>query len=106
MNVLVEGLGKLEAAGVIRRQTESPRATFAFKHAMIEEAAYASILKEERRDLHARAAERLGGLGPNHDSSQLAALAHHYSRAGLLPRPWAPGLLPDEPRCSVPPTRK
>jgi class 3 adenylate cyclase/predicted ATPase len=81
---LLEGLSQLEAAGVLRRQMRPSGATYAFRHAMIEEAAYASMLKEERRDLHARAASRLSALGPNHDSSQLALLAHHYSRAGML----------------------
>ena len=81
---LLEGLSKLEAAGVVRQQMRPSGATFAFKHAMIEEAAYASMLKEERRNLHARAAVRFSALGPNHDSSQLAVLAHHYSRAGML----------------------
>ena len=81
---LLEGLSQLEAAGVLRRQMRPSGATYAFRHAMIEEAAYASMLKEERRDLHARAASRLSALGPNHDSSQLALLAHHYSGAGML----------------------
>ena len=81
---LLDGLSKLETAGVIRQQMRPNGATFAFKHAMIEEAAYASMLKEERRDLHARAAARLGAPSPNRDSSQLAVLAHHYSCAGML----------------------
>ena len=57
---------------------------FAFKHAMIQEAAYSSLLKEERRELHARAASWLAQEAPIGESSHPAVLGYHYARAGYI----------------------
>ena len=81
-DALLEGLSRLEAAGVLRQQVRSESA-YAFRHVIIQEAAYSSLVKEERRDLHARAASWLSNLGSNRESGQLAVLGHHYSRAGM-----------------------
>jgi class 3 adenylate cyclase/predicted ATPase len=81
-DALLEGLSRLQAAGVLKEQARSESA-FAFRHVMIQEAAYSSLVKEERRDLHARAASWLSNLGSNRESAQLAVLGHHYSRAGM-----------------------
>jgi len=81
---LLQTLRKLETAGLLRQQHRTSDETFAFNHAMIQEAAYGSMLKEERRQLHARATSWLKGLGRTRDSGQLAVLGHHYSRAGML----------------------
>ena len=58
---------------------------FSFKHAMIQEAAYSSLLKEERRELHARVASWLLQEAAIRESSQPAVLGYHYARAGNIP---------------------
>jgi predicted ATPase len=76
-------LGQLETLGLLRREGVIPEATFVFKHAMLQEAAYSSLLKDERLQLHAHAASWLRQTAANTDSGDLAVLGHHYSRAGL-----------------------
>ncbi|KRR24783.1 hypothetical protein CQ14_05410 [Bradyrhizobium lablabi] len=80
---LRHALQALESAGVVYRLVEDQTAPFMFKHAMIQEAAYSSLLKEERRELHARVASWL--LQEAKESSQPAVLGHHYARAGNIP---------------------
>jgi class 3 adenylate cyclase/predicted ATPase len=77
-------LEALERAGIAYRIKEQGT-LFAFKHAMIQEAAYASLLREERRELHARAASWLVQQAALGDSSQSAILGYHYARAGNIP---------------------
>lgn len=74
----------LERAGIVYRVNELQRTLFAFKHAMIQEAAYASLLKEERRELHARAAAWLAQQVVG-ESDEPAVLGYHYARAGAIP---------------------
>jgi class 3 adenylate cyclase len=83
-DALLPALDELEKAGLLRAQGRSEEGTFAFRHALMQEAAYTSMLKEQRRDLHAQAASWLKGLGTDHDSGELAVLGHHYSRAGMV----------------------
>jgi tetratricopeptide (TPR) repeat protein len=82
---LKRALEALERAGVVYRINELQRTLFAFKHAMIQEAAYGSLLKEERRELHARAAAWLVQRAATGESSQPAVLGYHYARAGDIP---------------------
>jgi class 3 adenylate cyclase/predicted ATPase/DNA-binding transcriptional ArsR family regulator len=79
---LTQALTKIEESGLLYRQRSGTRA-FLFKHAMIQEAAYTSLLKELRADLHARAANWLRRRSPL-DGPQLAILGYHYSRAGMI----------------------
>ena len=81
---LLRGLAVLESAGLVHRVQERGETLFVFKHAMIQEAAYASLLKEERRELHARAASWLRQGVPIVDYGQPAVLGYHYSRAGSI----------------------
>jgi len=80
---LMGAVAQLEAAGIIRRHGDPPQATFVFRHAMLHEAAYASLLREERRELHARAAAWLRHGGSMSETAEPAVLGHHYSRAGM-----------------------
>ena len=52
---------------------------------MIQEVAYSSLLKEERRELHARVASWLLQEAAIGESSQPAVLGYHYARAGNIP---------------------
>jgi len=82
---LSRGLEVLESAGIVHRAQKHRDALFVFNHAMIQDAAYASLLKEERRELHARAAAWLRQGAPIREGSQPAVLGYHYSRAGSIP---------------------
>ena len=81
---LKHALWALENAGIVYRMEES-QALFTFKHAMIQEAAYSSLLKEERRELHARVASWLLQEAAIGESSQPAVLGYHYARADKIP---------------------
>src|SRR6266436_6477631 len=61
------------------------RQVFKIKHAMIQEVAFSSLLKEERRELHARVASWLLQEAAIGESSQPAVLGYHYARAGDIP---------------------
>ena len=52
-------LDRLVAAGLLFRQGMPPHATYLFKHALVQDAAYGTLLREPRRALHARIAETL-----------------------------------------------
>ncbi|KJC54023.1 hypothetical protein UP10_40765 [Bradyrhizobium sp. LTSPM299] len=82
---LKHALRALESAEIVYRIEESQGAIFAFKHAMIQEVAYSSLLKEERRELHARVASWLLQEAAIRESSQPAVLGYHYASAGNIP---------------------
>jgi predicted ATPase/class 3 adenylate cyclase len=81
---LDQALHNLESAGLLYRQQGAATALFGFKHALIQETAYTSLLKDTRTKLHAREAARLQQFVSNTDSGQLALLGYHCSRAGML----------------------
>jgi class 3 adenylate cyclase/predicted ATPase len=76
---------RLETENILYRRKKTQHTTFIFKHAMIQELAYASLLKEARTALHARVASRLERLSSNGSGQELAILGYHYSRAGMFP---------------------
>src|SRR5437773_2074973 len=82
---LKHALQALESAGIVYRIEEPQAALFTFKHAMIQDAAYSSLLKEERRELHARVASWLLQEAAIRESSRPAVLGYHYARAGNIP---------------------
>jgi class 3 adenylate cyclase/predicted ATPase/DNA-binding transcriptional ArsR family regulator len=81
---LREALAKLEGAGLLHRRGAPPDAVYAFKHALIQDAAHATLLRGRRRELHARAATVLEERFPDLAEQQPELLAHHYTGAGLL----------------------
>ena len=60
-----------------------PQATYMFKHALIQDAAYQSLLKSTRQQSHQRVAHVLGAQFPAIVDQQPELLAHHYTEAGL-----------------------
>jgi class 3 adenylate cyclase/tetratricopeptide (TPR) repeat protein len=78
LDVLGE-LGALEAHGLVRIEATAPELTYAFRHALVQEAAYAGLLRRERQGLHRRVAELLATHDGDGDS---AVLAHHLDLAG------------------------
>ena len=77
---------KLEEAGLAIRRGSPPHATYTFKHALVQDAAYESLLKSARRSLHARVAEVMEETSPGVAETQPELLAHHYTEAGLTER--------------------
>ena len=61
-----------------------PHASYLFKHALVQDAAYGTLLREPRRALHARIAETLEGQFADIAESQPELLARHYTEAGLI----------------------
>jgi class 3 adenylate cyclase/tetratricopeptide (TPR) repeat protein len=80
---LHSGFDRLIDAGLLFQQGVPPYATFRFKHALIQDAAYGTLLREGRRDLHARIAKTLKEHFTHIRETQPETLAHHYSKAGL-----------------------
>jgi class 3 adenylate cyclase/predicted ATPase len=81
---LGSALDRLIAAGLLFRQGMPPHATYLFKHALVQDAAYGTLLREPRRALHARVAETLEGQFAGIPESQPELLARHYTEAGLI----------------------
>ena len=81
---LGSALNRLIQAGLVFRQGEPPHATYLFKHALVQDAAYGTLLREPRRALHARVAETLDGQFPEVAENQPELLARHSSEAGLI----------------------
>jgi class 3 adenylate cyclase/predicted ATPase len=81
---LGSALDRLTAAGLLFRQGVPPYATYLFKHALVQDAAYGTLLREPRRVLHARIAETLEGQFTEIAESQPELLAHHLTECGRL----------------------
>jgi predicted ATPase len=81
---LASALDRLIAAGLLFRQGVPPYATYLFKHALVQDAAYGTLLREPRRALHARIAETLEGQFAEIAESQPELLARHCTEAGLI----------------------
>lgn len=81
---LNSALDRVIAAGLLFRQGVPPQATYLFKHAMVQDAAYGTLLREPRRVLHARIAEALERQFPEVAESQPEVLARHRTEAGMI----------------------
>jgi predicted ATPase len=81
---LQSALDRLMTAGLLFRQGAPPHATYLFKHALVQDAAYGTLLREPRRALHARIAETIESQFAEIAESQLELLAHHCTEAGLI----------------------
>ena len=77
-------LDRLVAAGLLFRQGTPPHSNYLFKHALVQDAAYGTLLRELRRSLHARIAEILESQFVDIAESQPEILARHYTEAGLI----------------------
>ena len=77
-------LDRLIQSGLLFRQGVPPHATYQFKHALVQDAAYGTLLREPRRALHARIAETLESQFAEIAESQPKLLARHYTEAGQI----------------------
>jgi predicted ATPase len=84
--VLEAALGRLVEAELLQQRGVLPQATFAFKHALVQEAAYQSLLKSTRQQFHPRIARVLEERFPEVADTQPELLAYHYTAAGLTER--------------------
>jgi TOMM system kinase/cyclase fusion protein len=81
---LQRGLHQLVAAEFLYQQGLPPQATYVFKHALIQDAAYQSLLKSKRQQYHQQIAQVLQERFPETTETQPELLAHHYTEAGLI----------------------
>jgi predicted ATPase len=81
---LQAALDRLTAAGLLFRQGIPPHATYLFKHALLQDAAYGTHLREPRRALHARIAETLESQFADVTEAQPELLARHFTEASLI----------------------
>jgi len=81
MTTLAE-LGTLEASGLIEIVALQPELEYLFRHALVQEAAYSSLLKQDRRTLHRVAAETILALYPERERELAGVIAMHFDQAG------------------------
>jgi DNA-binding winged helix-turn-helix (wHTH) protein/predicted ATPase len=81
---LRSALDRLIAAGLLFRHGAPPHAAYLFKHALVQDAAYGTLLREPRRALHARIAEILERQFPEIAENQPELVARHCTEAGLI----------------------
>src|ERR1700760_651274 len=69
-------------AGLAFRRGTPPDATYTFKHALVQDAAYDSLLKRRRQELHAKIARVIEQRFPDIKATEPEVLAHHLTAAG------------------------
>jgi predicted ATPase len=82
--MLQQALAQLVDAEFLYQRGVPPQTTYLFKHALIQDAAYQSLLKSTRQRFHQRIAQVLAEQFPESAATQPELLAHHYTEAGLL----------------------
>jgi DNA-binding winged helix-turn-helix (wHTH) protein/predicted ATPase len=81
---LQAALGQLVASELLFQRGTPPDAIYSFKHALVQDAAHGSLLRDARRQLHAQIANALETHSPEIIESQPELLARHYAEAGLV----------------------
>src|SRR4029434_8856338 len=79
---LQRGLARLVEAEFLYQRGLPPQATYVFKHALIQEAAYQSLLRNTRQQYHQRIAQVLEAQFPEVVETQPELVAQHYTAAG------------------------
>jgi class 3 adenylate cyclase len=80
---LDDALARLSESGLAFRRGTPPDAVYTFKHALVQDAAYDSLLKSRRQELHGKIARVIQALFPNIKTTEPEMLAHHLTEAGL-----------------------
>ena len=80
---LDDALARLTESGLAFRRGTPPDAIYTFKHALVQDAAYDSLLKSRRQELHAKIARVIEERFPNIKTTEPEVLAHHLTAAGL-----------------------
>jgi class 3 adenylate cyclase/predicted ATPase len=81
---LQTSLARLVGSELIFQSGTPPDVVYTFKHALVQEAAYSSLLRDTRQQLHGRIAEALEAHFPELMDSQPELFARHYTEAGLV----------------------
>jgi class 3 adenylate cyclase/predicted ATPase len=81
---LVEALNRLTSTGLLLRHGIPPHASYLFKHALVQDAAYGTLLREPRRALHARIVETIETQFPEIAEGRPELLARHSTEARLI----------------------
>ena len=81
---LEEALEQLTKTGLVFRRGAPPDASYIFKHALVQDAAYDSLLKSKRAQAHAQIAQALDRDFSDTVANEPEMLAHHYTQAGNL----------------------
>ena len=76
-------LDRLIKAGLLFRQGVPPHATYLFKHALVRDVAYGSLLRDQRQQLHGRIADVLAEHFQTTVEAEPEVLANHYREAGM-----------------------
>jgi len=76
-------LAQLTSSGLAFRTGMPPDAVYTFKHALVQDAAYDSLLKSRRQQLHAKIAQVIEKRFPSITTTEPGVLAHHLTAAGL-----------------------
>src|SRR5205814_8103619 len=79
---LAEALRRLEDSELVFREGMPPEATYTFKHALIQNTAYDSLLRKRRREIHATIAGKLESHFPEIVAREPETLAFHHTIAG------------------------
>jgi class 3 adenylate cyclase/tetratricopeptide (TPR) repeat protein len=82
-DVLRNELGRLVTSGLVVRRGDAGGGSYAFRHALIQEAAYGSLLRERRHRLHARVARSLEEHLPERAAMEPEILARHFDEAQM-----------------------
>jgi len=77
-------LEQLVQSDIVTQRGEPPHTVYTFKHALIRDAAYQTVLKSRKRYLHQRVAQTLESRFPDLARTEPEVLAHHYSEADLV----------------------
>jgi class 3 adenylate cyclase/predicted ATPase len=80
---LDHGLKQLTESGLAFRDGTIPKAVYTFKHALVQDVAYDSLLKSRRQELHGKIARAVEEQFPSLKDAEPELLAHHYTEAGL-----------------------
>ena len=80
--LLQERLAQLVDTELLYQRGRPPRATYIFKHALVQDAAYASLLKSTRQQVHQQVAQMLEARFPDTVATEPELVAHHYTEAG------------------------
>ncbi len=80
---LDDSLVRLTESGLAFRRGTPPDAVYTFKHALVQDAAYDSLLKSRRQELHGKIARVIEKRFPNIKTTEPEVLAHHLTAAGL-----------------------
>ena len=80
---LREALDRLTNSGLLFVRGTPPQSAYTFKHALVQNAAYGTLLRGRRHELHRRIAEALEARFPETAETQPELLAHHFTEAGL-----------------------